>query len=69
MTEYKVDEFWYVLRRGAFALIKVYVNDITEHTVEIVECKMHANPERYKKGFVEFVERLPMENPPMEGDV
>lgn len=57
----KVNEWWYVRRPGATTLVLVQIIDITEQTIEVKgnEYQSFSNrPERYKKGCLEFVEKL-----------
>jgi hypothetical protein len=51
---------WYAKRPGATCLFECEVTDITESTIEVVECdRIGSNrPERYKKMGLLFVEEI-----------
>ena len=57
-------EVWYIKRPGAITLIKAIIEDVTDKTICIREidtktylgCELPS--ERYKIGYLEFVEKL-----------
>ena len=65
----RAGETWYVLRPGATCLVKVVIEDITDKTICVKEysgfltcgnalIQDYARPERYKYGYLEFVEQV-----------
>jgi hypothetical protein len=61
--EPKVGEQWYAVRGGCSGVIKVEVLEITLGTIAIQEvsnvgCYYIDQPERYVKGYINFLEKL-----------
>ena len=64
----KAGETWYVLRPGATCLVKVVIEDITDKTICVKEVDrqtmcglfvpVYTAPERYKYGYLEFIEQV-----------